>query len=105
MCDVDLLNALDMAAPKSKIHIRFQKTGPRSITLVEGLDDDLDVKRIARAMKKQFNCASSVHIDEKAQATYIKLQGDHRDSVKEWLVQEQIVLANEVKERIMIHGY
>jgi len=92
-------------APKGKIHIRFQKTGPRSITLIEGLDEDLDLKRIARAMKKGFCCASSIHVDEKTQESYIKLQGDHRDNVREWLLQEKIVEANEAKERIVIHGY
>jgi translation initiation factor 1 len=93
------------SAPKGKIHIRFQKTGPRSITIIEGMEDDLDLKRIAKAMKKQFSCASSVHIDEKTKESYIKLQGDHRDNVRDWLLQEKIVEASEAKERIVIHGY
>ena len=92
-------------SPKEKIHIRFQQNGSRSITLIEGLDEELDLKRICKSMKKRFNCASSVHVDEKTQANYIKLQGDHRDSVRDWLVKEQIVSANEVKDRIVIHGY
>jgi translation initiation factor 1 len=99
-----VLNALD-AAPKGKIHVRFQKNGPRSITLIEGLDDDLDLKRISKAMKKGFNCASSVHVDEKTQESYIKLQGDHRDNIREWLLKEKIVEAAEAKERIIVHGY
>jgi translation initiation factor 1 len=99
-----LLTSLD-AAPKSKIHIRFQKNGPRSITLIEGLEDDLDLKRIARAMKKGFSCASSVHMDEKTKESYIKLQGDHRDNIREWLLQEKIIEASEAKERIVVHGY
>lgn len=104
----DLLSSLlaDLdAAPKGKIHIRFQKNGPRSITLLEGLDAELDLKRIAKAMKKGFSCASSVHTDEKTQESYIKLQGDHRDNIREWLLQEKIVEASEAKERIVIHGY
>jgi len=92
-------------APKAKIHIRFQKTGPRSITLLEGLEDDLDLKRIAKAMKKSFSCASSVHVDDKTKESYIKLQGDHRDNIREWLLQEKIVQASEAKEQIVIHGY
>lgn len=92
-------------APKGKIHIRFQKTGPRSITTIEGMEEDLDLKRIAKAMKKGFSCASSVHVDEKTKESYIKLQGDHRDTVREWLLQEKIVEASEAKERIIIHGY
>jgi translation initiation factor 1 len=99
-----LLMTLD-TAPKGKIHIRFQKTGPRSITLIEGLDDDLDLKRIAKAMKKGFSCASSIHIDEKTNESYIKLQGDHRENIREWLLKEKIVEASEAKERIIVHGY
>jgi translation initiation factor 1 len=99
-----LLMSLD-TAPKGKIHIRFQKTGPRSITLIEGLDDDLDLKRIAKAMKKGFSCASSIHIDEKTNESYIKLQGDHRENIREWLLKEKIVEASEAKERIIVHGY
>ena len=101
----DLLFTDINTAPKGKIHIRFQKTGPRAISLIEGLDDDLDLKRIAKAMKKAFSCASSIHVDEKTQASYIKLQGDHRDNIKDWLLQEKIVEASEAKERIIIHGY
>jgi translation initiation factor SUI1 len=99
-----LLMNLD-AAPKGKIHIRFQMNGPRSITLIEGLESDLDLKRIAKAMKKGFSCASSVHVDEKTQQSYIKLQGDHRDNIRGWLLQEKIVEASEAKERIIVHGY
>lgn len=94
-----------ISAPKGKVHIRFQKTGPRSITIIEGLEEDLDLKRMAKAMKKGFNCASSVHVDEKTKGSYIKLQGDHRDNIREWLLQEKIVEASEAKERIIIHGY
>jgi translation initiation factor 1 len=100
----NLLLGLD-TEPKGKIHVRFQKTGPRSITLIEGLDEDLDLKRIAKAMKKGFSCASSIHIDEKTTESYIKLQGDHRDNVREWLLKEKIVEASEAKERIIVHGY
>jgi translation initiation factor SUI1 len=99
-----LLTTID-TAPKGKIHIRFQKTGPRSITLIEGLEADLDLKRIAKSMKKGFSCASSIHVDEKTQESYIKLQGDHRDNVRDWLLKEEIVMANEAKERIVVHGY
>lgn len=102
----DLLLELDLdAATKEKIHIRYQQNGPRAITLIEGLEDDLDLKRIARAMKKKFSCASSIHTDQATGLSYIKLQGDHRDSVKEWLLQEKIVSTSEAKDRIVIHGY
>jgi translation initiation factor 1 len=104
MSDPDLDTLLLSTAPKEKIHIRFQQNGPRSITLIEGLEEELDLKRITKAMKKEFNCASSLHVDDKTKESYIKLQGDHRDKIREWLLKEKIVEASEAKERIIIHG-
>lgn len=89
---------------KSKIHIRYQKIGPRSITIVEGLDDDLDLKRISKAMKKAFSCAATVLMDDE-QNELIQLQGDKRTEVKSWLVDQEILTVQEAKERIVIHGF
>lgn len=96
-------NDIEREVQKQKVHIRFQKTGPRSITIVEGLEDDLDIKRIARAFKKSFNCASSIHID-KAGNEVIKLQGNHLHDVRDWLIQQEIITQKEASDRIVIHG-
>jgi len=92
------------AFQKGKIHVRFQKTGPRSITIIEGLDEDLDQKRIAKAMKKAFSCSSSIHKDEDGNDV-IQLQGDQRESVKQWLLEMEILTEKEVKERLVVHGF
>jgi len=94
----------ELGIQKKKIHIRFQKTGPRSITLVEGLDDDLDMKRISRAMKKSFNCAASLHLDKEGNEV-IKLQGDHRQNVRDWLLTQEILTEKEANERLFMHGF
>jgi len=91
------------ALQQSKIHIRFQKTGPRSITLIEGLDEDLDLSRIAKAMKKAFSCSASIQKDEEGNEV-IQLQGDQRDGIKSWLVDQQVLTEKEAKERIVMHG-
>jgi len=96
-------NSSELEVQKKKIDIRFQKTGPRSITLIEGFDDDLDLKRITKAMKKTFNCAASIHLD-KDQKEIIKLQGDHRQSVREWIICQGILTEADANERIMMHG-
>ena len=96
-------NTSELDVQKSKIDIRFQKMGPRSITLIEGLDDDLDLRRISKAMKKQFNCAASIHKD-KDEKEIIKLQGDHRQSVRDWIISQGILTESEADERIMMHG-
>lgn len=96
-------NTSEVDVQKNKIDIRFQKTGPRSITLIEGFEDDLDLKRITKAMKKAFNCAASIHAD-KNEKEIIKLQGDHRQSVLEWIITQGILTEADAKERIVMHG-
>jgi translation initiation factor 1 len=94
----------ELAIQKGKIHIRFQKTGPRSITIIEGLDDDLDLKRISKAMKKSFNCAATV-LKDTDDNEVIQLQGDQREFVRAWLVDQEVITENEAKERIVTHGF
>lgn len=96
-------NTSEMDVQKCKIDIRFQKMGPRSITLIEGLDDDLDLRRISKAMKKLFNCAASIH-KTKDDKDIIKLQGDHRQSVRDWIIAQGILTEADANERIMMHG-
>ena len=92
----------DLDVQLNKIHVRFQKVGPRSLTIIEGLDDDLDQKRIAKAMARGFNCAASVHLN-KAGADIIQLQGDHRQNVKDWLLQQEILTVKSAEERLVLH--
>jgi translation initiation factor 1 len=99
-----LTYGFDATAEKQKIHVRFQKTGPRSITILEGLDNDLDLKRISRAMKKAFHC-DCVVLKNKAGEDILQLQGDHREKIREWLVTQEIVKATDASEQIVLHGY
>lgn len=93
----------DLEVQKSKIHIRYQKTGPRTITILEGLDDDLDLKRIAKALKKTFSCAATIQKDVDG-GEIIQLQGDHCNNVRKWLIEQEIISESESKERIIMHG-
>jgi len=104
MDDFFTSSAFENQVQKSKIHVRFQKTGPRSITLIEGLDSDLDLKRIAKAMKKHFSCSSSIQTD-RDENEVIQLQGDQRENVKDWLIAQEIITEKEVKERLVLHGF
>jgi len=97
-------NKFEFDVQKPKIHVRFQKTGPRSITIVEGLDDDLDQPRIAKAMRKVFKCSSSIQKDKDGNDV-IQLQGDHRTNVRDWLLAQEIITAKDLKERLVIHGF
>ena len=86
-----------------KIHIRIQQMGKKWITTIEGLDSDLDLERIARAIKKTFQCGASVETDED-EKNYIKLQGNHRDAVARWLVEQEVLTEKEGRERLVLHG-
>jgi translation initiation factor 1 len=90
---------------RSKIHIRVQqRNGRKCITTVQGLDDDLDLKRICKAMKKSFNCNGSIDEDEDM-GEVIQLQGDQRHNVREWLIDQEVVTKMEADDRIVIHGF
>lgn len=102
--DKERSQALLPAAPKEKIHVRIQTNKNRSLTIVEGLDDDLDQVRIAKALKKVFSCASTVQKDKEGRDV-IQLQGDHRLDVKEWLLAQEILTEKEAKERLVLHGF
>lgn len=41
---------------KRKIHIRLQENGRHRLTIVEGMDDDLDLETITEAWRKEFRC-------------------------------------------------
>jgi len=88
---------------KKRIHIRFHQSGRRAITLIEGFEEDLDLKRISRALKKLFNCACSIHSD-KDENEIIKLQGNHCAAVRDWIVEQEIISKNEANDRIVVHG-
>lgn len=89
---------------KPKLHIRIQKrNGKKSITTISGFEEDLDVKRICKAMRKQFSCNGNV-IEDEEEGEVMQLQGDQRDNVKQWILDNQVIAKNEA-DRIVIHGF
>ena len=90
---------------RGKIHVRVQqRNGRKCITTVQGLDDDLDLRRICKAMKKAFNCNGSIE-EHEDMGEIVQLQGDQRTNVKEWLVFQGILTGAEADERIVLHGF
>jgi translation initiation factor 1 len=86
---------------EEKVHVRVQqRNGRKCITTVAGLADDLDVKRICKAFKKNFSCNGAVQKDEEA-GEVIQLSGDQRTNVKDFLVDQEICLA----ENVVLHGF
>ena len=101
----DAFDAFDDADEKqgdqSKVHIRVQqRNGRKCITTVQGLADDLDVKRICKAFKKNFQCNGAVTKDSEM-GEIIQLSGDQRTNVNSFLVDQEICL----KSQVVIHGF
>jgi len=84
-----------------KVHVRVQqRTNRKCITTVAGLADDLDVKRICKAFKKNFSCNGALQKDED-DGEVIQLSGDQRTNIMEFLVDQEICH----KEEIVLHGF
>mmetsp|Transcript_840 Transcript_840/g.1025 ORF Transcript_840/g.1025 Transcript_840/m.1025 type:complete len:106 (+) Transcript_840:113-430(+) len=86
---------------EDKVHVRVQqRNGRKCITTVAGLADDLDIKRICKAFKKNFSCNGAVQKDEEENEV-IQLSGDQRTNVKDFLVDQEICIA----PSIVLHGF
>lgn len=84
---------------QQKVNIRKnQRNGRKCTTIIEGLENDLDIKKITKALKRFFKCNGSVEKD-KDNNEIIQLSGDQRDNVLEFLIDQEIV----EKENIIIH--
>lgn len=84
-----------------KVHIRLhQRNRRKCILTITGLAEDLDLKRICKALKKNFKCNGAVVKDEEY-GEVIQLQGDHRAGVVDFLTEQEIV----DKDLIVVHGY
>lgn len=90
--------AVDAAEKAGVIHIRVQqRNGRKCITTVQGLDKKLDLKKILKVLQKKQNCNGTV-VDNAEHGQVIQLQGDQRDAVKTFLVDNEIVDAKKVKK-------
>jgi translation initiation factor 1 len=84
-----------------KIHIRVQqRNGRKCITTVQGLADDLDCKRILKALKKNLSCNGAI-VKDKEVGDVIQVSGDQRTDILAFLVDQEICLADEV----VLHGF
>ena len=95
----------EVSVAKNKYHIRVQqRNGRKCITTLDGLEEDLDLKRICKAMREAFSCNGNVIMKEDEETGVIQLQGDQRENIKQWLLEQQVILKNEV-DRIVVHGF
>ena len=86
--DNDLVN--------NKVYIKYiKRNGKKCITTIEGLENDLDIKKITKSLKKIFFCNGSIKKDNNEEDV-IQLSGDQRDNVKEFLVDQEIIKKEDI---------
>ena len=84
----------------SKIHVRVQQRNGRTcITTVQGLAEDLDLKKLAKALKKTFQCNGCVNQDPEL-GEILQLSGDQRTNVRDFFVDQEVCW----DDQIVIHG-
>lgn len=90
--------------PKRDVDVHLhvsQRNGKKTVTSIVGLltiNEQLDLKKIQRTLKKQFNCTGFFHKDD---PNVLMLTGDHRVGIKQFLLDEKLV---ENAENIKLHG-
>ena len=98
--DFNDIEDIESIQNNQKVHIRIQsRTTRKSILTITGLENDLDLKRILKYLKKNLKCNRAV-ISDKIYGEIIQLQGDHREAIKRFLLDTSIC----VKDQIIIHG-
>lgn len=83
--------------PVKQVHIqRQQRNNRKCITTIEGLDADIDLKKILKAFKKKANTNGAI-----VDGSILSFQGDKRKELVEFLVTYKIC---EEKD-IVVHGF
>ena len=83
------------------IHIRVQqRNGRKCITTVQGLDPQLDLKKIIKAVKKAHCCNGTI-VEDEAMGQVLQFQGDQRDAVVAFLVDNELADKGKIKK----HGH
>lgn len=86
---------------ESKVHIRIQqRNGRKTLTTIQGISSDYDLKKITKAFKKEFACNGTV-VEHPEYGQVIQLQGDQRNNAAEFL--RKITIAS--KDNIKVHGF
>lgn len=67
---------------------------------MQGIPSDLDQKRLLKAFKKEFACNGTL-VEDEEMGEVIQLQGDQRNKVHQFLIEEEIV----EKDKIKVHGF
>lgn len=79
--------------------IRTLRNGRKTKTIVEGLEDDIDFKFLAKCLRRELKCSAAHKKDTKNNMDVIILSGDVAQVVGDWLVREGLARKDELKYR------
>ncbi|KAF5303348.1 hypothetical protein FQR65_LT08261 [Abscondita terminalis] len=80
------------------VHIRIQqRNGRKTLTTVQGLSSDYDLRKIVRACKKEFACNGTV-IEHPEYGEVLQLQGDQRENICQWLTKAGLAKPDQLKK-------
>ncbi|XP_052015998.1 eukaryotic translation initiation factor 1-like [Apodemus sylvaticus] len=88
-----------LADAKDYIHIRIQQRNGRK-TLVQGIAEDYNKKKLVKAFKKQFACSGTV-IEHPEYGDVIQLQGDQCRNACQSLLE----LGLGKDDQLKVHGF
>ena len=111
MTNIQNLKAFDPFADAAKgddesvqdglVHVRIQqRNGRKTLTTVQGLSDEYDLKKIIKVAKKEFACNGTV-VDHSEYGEVLQLQGDQRENICKLLVSCGLVKQDQLK----VHGF
>jgi len=84
------------------IHIRIQqRNGRKTLTTVQGINTEFDLKKIVKVAKKEFACNGTV-VEHPEYGEVIQLQGDQRQNISNFLKRTGLVAREEL---IKVHGF
>lgn len=94
------IHLLDELKKLNNVHVRVQqRASNKYITTIEGLNPDLDFKKIIKEMKKRFSTNGNI-IENEDLGKVIQLQGNLKNQVKEYLIEKNLC----EKDGIKLHG-
>jgi len=83
------------------VHIRIQqRNGRKTLTTVQGLSSEYDLKKIVRHCKKEFACNGTV-VEHPEYGEVLQLQGDQRENICQWLTKTGLAKCDQLK----VHGF
>lgn len=97
----DAIKGSDDDVQDGLVHIRIQqRNGRKTLTTVQGLSSEYDLKKIVRACKKEFACNGTV-IEHPEYGEVLQLQGDQRENICQWLTKSGLAKPDQLK----VHGF